>query len=32
VFKDMQKQGVIRQEKGWIIVPDPQRLHHQTGS
>lgn len=32
VFKDMQKQGMIRQEKGWIIVPDPQRLYHQTGS
>lgn len=32
VFKDMQNQGMIRQEKGWIIVPDPQRLRHQTYS
>jgi CRP-like cAMP-binding protein len=32
VFKDMQKQGMIRQEKGWIIVPDPQRLYHQANS
>jgi CRP-like cAMP-binding protein len=29
VFKDMQKQGLIRLEKGWIIILDPQKLYHQ---
>lgn len=28
VFKDMQKQGLIRLEKGWIIVLGPQKLYH----
>lgn len=29
VFKDMQKQGLIRLQKGWIIVLDPQKLYHE---
>jgi|SRR5215213_493652 len=30
VFKDMQQKGIIRQEKGWTIVPNPIRLFHQV--
>lgn len=30
LFKDLKEQGIIRQEKGWIIVTNPQRLCHQA--
>lgn len=31
LLKHMEEDGIIRQEKGWIVIPDLERLYHQTG-